>query len=229
MLSLWWLFLFCPIAYLVGNLNFSIIITKYILRKDIRKLGSGNAGASNVLRNFGFKWAITVLILEMIKATSATVMGMFVFGGVGYDFSFTGAITNAHGLIGMYACGISAIVGSIFPVTMKFKGGKGVSTTVGMFFVVNPVVTVAMIIAGIFIAHFSYAIISSFTFLAVLITWEVAVRPVPPSVKIMLGCLVLLIIYTHRKNWYRLFTGKENRAPVFKKKQKSVINDTPTP
>ena len=219
MLNLWWLFLFCPIAYLFGNMNFSIILSKYVLKSDIRKIGSGNPGASNILRNFGFRWGLLTLILENIKCAIPTVMGMLVFGGLHYHWTFFGAVSSPAGQIGMFACGLSAIIGNIFPVFLKFHGGKGVATTVGMFLIANPLLTVLMVLLGILIAHIGgYAIISSFTMATTLLIFECFVKspPTPAIVLIFIG--YALLFYTHRKNIIRLLSGRENRVTVFKKK-----------
>ena len=219
MLSFWWLFLFCPLAYLLGTVNFSILISRF-KGSDVRKSGSGNPGATNMLRAFGFKWAMATLLLDMLKGGLPTLVGLFAFGGWGYTANPFEPVSNDAGQIGMYACGLAVAVGHCFPVFMKFRGGKGVATIVGVFTVINPLIGLAGLLFGmLYWKVFEYVSISSFSFLTIVTIWEGFVRTTPSyAVASLIISYYLLVLFTHRGNVYRLLAGKERRAKNRSKK-----------
>jgi len=212
-MSLYWLFLACAISYFIGNINFSVILSKFILRKDVRKCGSGNPGATNMLRNFGFKWGLVILILDMLKGAIAALAGYLIWGA-----------GTENGTIALYACGLAVVLGHCFPVFSKFKGGKGVSTTVGVFFVVNPALAGIMLSFGmIYGIIFEYASLSSIMFITAALLWEGFYGGASITVSALLIAFYLLVLFTHRKNIFKLFTGAENRAsPLARIKRKKL-------
>ena len=123
----WWLFLLCPIAYLIGGFNVAKTVTK-IRHVDLSKVGSGNAGATNVGRAMGFKWFLLVTVLECLKCVGVSLIGYL------FVSFYTGAFTYYHEshYIVILAMGLSAIFGSIFPVWYGFKGGKGIAASTGV-------------------------------------------------------------------------------------------------
>ena len=219
-MSFYWLFLFCTAAYLFGNINFSIILSKFKLKNDIRSSGSGNPGATNMLRKFGFKWGLAVLLLDMAKGALPALVGFLVFK-LTADTKSAGI---AAGRIALYSCGLAAVLGHCFPVFYKFKGGKGVATTVGVFAVANPILAFVALAAGmVYGAFFHYASQSSFIFITAaalwegFMGWEWSIGPgnANPTVHIILIVLYGLILFTHRHNIWKLLTGQENRALLF--------------
>ncbi len=125
------------ICYLLGSVNSALIISK-LKKGDIRKCGSGNPGAMNMFRNYGFKFGLLTLVLDAIKGVLACLIGWFIVGG----FSFNGTI------LGKYIGAISVIIGHIFPVFLKFKGGKGIASTIGICFMISPIVALISLVAG---------------------------------------------------------------------------------
>ena len=109
-------------AYLLGSIPFGIVITKLFNKGDLRKVGSGNIGATNVMRVGGLRLAGLVWILDMVKAVIVVLIGRYVGGAV----------------FGVW-CGFAAIVGHCFPIWLKFHGGKGVSCLFGVLLAVNPI------------------------------------------------------------------------------------------
>jgi len=227
-MSFYWLFLFCTIAYFIGNINFSIIISRF-LKKDIRKMGgSGTAGAANMLRKFGFKWAIIVLILDMIKGIIPALIGFLVFklttDAAVADTALNGLGATGRGRIALYACGLASVVGHCFPVFFGFRGGKGVATAVGVFMVANPALAfIAFAAAMLYGAVFQYSSQSSIMFITAAALWE-GFRGLEwmtngaganPTVYILLMIFYGLILLVHRHNIWRLLTGQENRALLF--------------
>lgn len=214
----WWLFLLCPLAYLIGGFNVAKTVTR-IRHVDLSRVGSGNAGATNVGRAMGFKWFLLVTLLECFKCASIS--------GVGYLFVslYTGKFTwytQSHYIV-MLAMGISAIFGSIFPVWYRFKGGKGLATWMGLAFVLNPLVM--LVVAAIYIPLLAITHIMSLSTVLGVITWAILSlcieAPKTPVVIVLYLVCVGLIVYSHRKNIVRLFTGKENKF-ILKKKEQPV-------
>ena len=204
----WWLLLLCPLAYLIGGFNVSKTITK-AQHVDLSKVGSGNAGATNVGRAMGFKWFLLVTILECLKCASVSAIGYL------FVSFYTGAFTfyrESHYIV-ILAMGASAVFGSIFPIWYRFKGGKGLATWMGLSFFLNPLVM--LVVAAIYIPLLMVTHIMSLSTVLGVITWAVLSLCVeaPLTVPIItLYCVcVAMIVYSHRKNIVRLFTGKENK------------------
>jgi len=212
-MSLYWLFLLCTVSYFIGNVNFSVICSRLLLRSDIRKSGSGNPGATNMLRNFGVKWGVAILVLDMLKGTLPALMGLLLYG-----------IGTSNGTIAMYSCGLAAVLGHCFPVIFKFKGGKGAATTVGVFLVINPLLgAVAFVAVLLYGFAFEYASLSSILFITVCVLWEGLVVTHGIAVSVILCVFYVVILLTHRQNIRRLLTGKEQRAsPLAKLKRRKM-------
>ena len=119
------LFIGAVISYLLGSLNGSLLLSKLILKDDIRRHGSGNAGATNVLRTYGKGWTVLVSLWDMGKGALAVALGW----GLGLWIGGRD--------IGMIAAGFCVILGHVFPVFFKFKGGKGVATACAVLFALD--------------------------------------------------------------------------------------------
>lgn len=142
--DIWWLLvIFAVGSYLIGSINFSIIISKSKGR-DIRNIGSGNPGMMNMSRNFGLKTGIAILLLDMTKGGIPTLLGYLCFKNVLLDGTpFVLADMTK------YMCGFFAVLGHIFPFYLKFKGGKGIAATIGVFVVANPLYGIASALCGL--------------------------------------------------------------------------------
>ena len=114
------------ISYLIGSLNMAILISKFHKAKDIRDFGSGNAGMTNMLRTFGRRAATWTFIGDFVKGALVVFIARYIGNeyGIGFDVA--------------YIASIFVIVGHIYPIYFKFKGGKGISTALGAMFVLNP-------------------------------------------------------------------------------------------
>ena len=133
--EIWWILALLAVgSYLIGSLNFSIIISKK-KGNDIRGMGSGNPGMMNMSRNFGLKTGALILALDMFKGALPTFIGMIVF----WNVRFTGTDFYISDMA-KYLCGFFAVLGHVFPFYLKFKGGKGISTTIGVSLVAYPLV-----------------------------------------------------------------------------------------
>lgn len=123
----YWFIVMAVVSYFVGCFNFALLISK-IKHKDVRKMGSGNPGTMNMSRQFGLKIGALTLFCDMIKGGLPLLIAHLIFRG--YIFAGTDVLV---GDLARYVCGVSVIIGHIYPVTMKFKGGKGIASTLGMY------------------------------------------------------------------------------------------------
>lgn len=184
------------ISYLIGSISFSYLITKKIKKIDIRKTGSGNAGATNTLRVLGIGPAIIVLLLDLAKGVASVL------------------IARALGLPDwiVVLSGLCAILGHDFPVYFGFKGGKGVATTLGVFFMLMPLdALLAGIGAILIIALTRYVSVGSLFFLLATPAFAWFLGGYPAN-EIAASLLITLLAYVqHRANLVRLFHGKENK------------------
>lgn len=202
-------------GYLLGNFSFARISSKK-QNNDITKLGSGNPGTMNMLRNFGFVSGLLTLIADAVKGVIPSLVGFLIFGG-------TDGGSLAY--IALYAGGLFVVLGHNFPVFYGFKGGKGVACMLGMFLVADPILTLIMIgVVFIYLLIFDYASFGSFILITVLTISE-AIRftnfPYTDAyseiiIKSLLAILYFLCWFMHRKNIYRLLTGKENKVNLMR-------------
>ena len=221
MMNLWLLAILVVASYFLGNISFGrILASKH--KVDITKKGSGNPGATNVFRNVSRKTGWLVLFLDSLKGIIPSLVGLLVFG-----------IGTTEGTIALYSCGLGAVVGHIFPVLFKFKGGKGVSTVMGVFLVAQPLpMLVLFVLAFCFVWLFKYLSLASLFIVSIMVIWQnlfyVSYSPfeigliTEPNLVIALLTLslFLLVWYAHRSNIERLLQGKETKTNISKKLEK---------
>lgn len=209
------------LSYFVGNINFARVIAK-IKHDDITKYGSGNPGTLNTWRAFGFWAGIATFLLDMLKGLIAALIGYFVMPLFG---------CNAE--IALYVAGFAVVLGHIFPIIFKFKGGKGIATSVGVFFVANWwVALIALVVMIVGMLFIKYASIFTIGFVIAMSIVEICVCNPANWINYMFICgILLLVIYAHRANIVRLFEGKENKTELLKmlkglgKKKKVVVEE----
>lgn len=192
-------------GYLIGNIYFARIIGK-IKNFDITKDGSGNPGTMNMLRNKGFGYGILTLLLDMCKGVLGALAGFLLFGG---DWN------SAQSIIGLYVGGLSVLVGNIYPVFYKFKGGKGAAVVYGMFFFANWWLGLIVFVVGfVYLLIFDYAVLVSFLMVTMftIVQGLMYVKFQSLPISILLFAIFFLMWFAHRKNIYRLLLGKENRV-----------------
>ncbi|MCL2569882.1 MAG: glycerol-3-phosphate 1-O-acyltransferase PlsY [Firmicutes bacterium] len=217
-MNLLWLIPFCIASYLIGNFNFSIFLSKRKFKTDIRAQASGNPGATNMLRTFGAKVGLFIFFLDMLKGLVPSIVGFFVFG------------QGVDGYIALYSMGFSAVLGHCYPVFYRFKGGKGVSTIVGVLIVANPLmVVIACTVALVYMYIWHYMAVASFIVVTTVIGFQLFYHnDTSLAISILLVCFYFFILFKHRKNIIRLLQGKENKASLFKKKKKETISPEPS-
>ncbi|HEY3929048.1 MAG TPA: glycerol-3-phosphate 1-O-acyltransferase PlsY [Candidatus Koribacter sp.] len=199
-------------AYLCGSIPFGYILVKLFLKKDVRQTGSGNIGATNVARTGAKGLAILTLLLDAVKGFVAVMFSMLYVAHVAAPANVDRRIIPAF-------AGLFAILGHLYPVWLKFKGGKGVATALGVFLGLAP--TPVGIVLGVFalvvlftryISLGSILAAAAFPFAVYLTSRD----QLPRDAYILIALCSLLIIWRHRANIQRLFNGTENRFPAKK-------------
>ena len=207
-------FALCALGgYLLGSIPFGLVLTRLAGYGDIRKIGSGNIGATNVLRT-GNKWlALLTVLLDAFKAgIAAYIATRVVFVKDYYLFDF-GTTTN---IMGGLIAGSFGVIGHMFPVWLKFKGGKGVSSAFGLLLMTNWQIALIALGVWLFMAFtFRYSSLSALT-AAVSIPF-VSFFMLPPVNTIFYSAIVVLVISKHHANIVRLIKGQESKIS-FKKK-----------
>lgn len=210
----WWqILIVVVVSYFCGNISFARTISNS-KHEDITNYGSGNPGATNTLRRYGFKFGVLNLVLDMLKAYVPATICYYVFG---------------HSLPMLYISGFSVVFGHCFPVVWKFKGGKGVSSTMGVFMAANPLATAIVLVIGFVIwAIFEYgSFVSLFCSAALSIIEGFRAKAILSVIDARVVCAILFAIfllmwYAHRNNIERLLLGKESKASLRKKNKKIV-------
>ncbi len=196
-------------AYLIGSIPFSFILGKIFKGQDIRKLGSGNLGATNAFRVFGKPIGFAVLILDTLKS------GFLVFIMINTDWMSTWDLFPA------LIYGFISVIGHVFPIWFKFKGGKGVASSFGLLLIYNPLVALAMVITFLITEYITRYVSVSSTVAAIMAFITVVCLHffVTPDLifVIITGLSAALIIVRHRSNYKRLKLGTENRVKLFDK------------
>ena len=207
-------------AYLFGNINTALIISK-IKKQDIRKMDSGNQGSMNMFRNYGVILGLVTLICDAVKGAVPCILGWWILGD---EFSFS------DDRFGLYLGGLCVIIGHIFPVFLKFKGGKGIASSIGVCLVADPIVTLIMFAVGVaFIIITKMGSVTSFIIISVPLAIEGfktnAVGGYMGVVNaLMIFALFSLTLFAHRKNVVKLFRGKESKTVLFGKNKSAKRN-----
>jgi len=189
------LFIIITISYLLGSIPFGLILTKLFLKKDIRDIGSGNIGATNVMRSGNKLVGFLTLILDIFKAVLPVIYIKF----------------NYPDLI--YICSLSVFLGHVFPIWLKFKGGKGVATYVGILFSINIFFGLVFCICWLLI--FLLSKYSSLSSLIASFSIPIYLFIINYEQLIFFVILFVLIFYTHRENIKRLKNKEESKSKIY--------------
>jgi glycerol-3-phosphate acyltransferase PlsY len=181
------------LGYLLGSIPFGLLLTKMAGLGDLRSIGSGNIGATNVLRTGNKKLAAATLLLDALKATAAAVIADRVFGG-------------DAGLIG----GFAAFIGHLYPVWLGFKGGKGVATYMGMLLGVAPLMVLVFAVAWLSVAFITrYSSLSALvaTLVIPVALWILGVE----EAALVTAVMTVITYWRHKQNIERLIAGTESK------------------
>jgi glycerol-3-phosphate acyltransferase PlsY len=200
-----------PIAYLLGSVPFGYLLVRFIRHEDIRAVGSGNIGATNVLRSGAKGLGIATLLLDCLKGTLAVLLAFQLARHAGLDREQAFDLASA--------AAVAATLGHTFPVWLGFRGGKGVATALGVFLVLSP--------RSVLVALLLFVAVVGFTRFVSLASMAAAAS-IPVSAGLLLSSrspavlaaflgLPLLVIVKHQANIRRLLAGTENRIGAPKK------------
>lgn len=200
-MEVWVLVLCAVIAYLLGSISFSYIFTKKIRHEDIREKGSGNAGTTNVLRNYGWGLGIAVFAGDVLKAVAAALIGLWL---AGYE--------------GLCVAGVCAIVGHNYSCFLKFKGGKGIASTIGVLLLIQPIPTLVIFTISIIIVACT-KIMSIGSIIGLILSAIAAFTFAQGNWYQIISVLIIaaLGVFSHRENISRLIHGTEHKLSLSKK------------
>ena len=189
------IFIIGIISYLMGSIPFGFILTKVFLKKDIREIGSGNIGATNALRTGNKIIGYSTLVLDILKAITPVIYVKIFF----QDF--------------VYIAALCAFLGHVFPVWLKFKGGKGVATYLGIIFILSFNLGVIFCVSWILISIASkYSSLSSI--LSTMIVFIVSFFNNNFELTSYLFITFIIILYTHRQNIVRIKNKSEDKIKL---------------
>lgn len=184
------LFITVILAYVIGNLSPSYVLGKLAKDIDIRDHGSGNAGTTNVLRVMGKKFAALTFLVDALKGVLAVILIRYFFG-------------ENYAMV----AGIFVVIGHNWPVILKFKGGKGVATSIGLILVINPLYGLVAIIIGI--ATLLKSKIVSLASMVGIVSFAILVLIFNRDQAIFALVLATMTLYRHKDNIQRLMRGEE--------------------
>ena len=183
------------LSYLMGSIPFGFILTKIFLKKDIRDIGSGNIGATNALRTGNKSLGYGTLFLDVIKAVIPVIYVKLNYP----DYIFIASLCT--------------FLGHVFPIWLKFKGGKGVATYVGILFSIN--LTIGFVFIGVWFFTFLISKYSSLSSLLGSLSVPIYLFFFTSQNLIFFSIMFILIIYTHRENVIRLKNKEESKTKIY--------------
>ena len=182
-------------SYLIGSIPFGFVLTKFFLKKDIRNIGSGNIGATNVLRTGNKSIGYATLFLDIIKAVIPIIYLKLNYT----DYIFIGSLC--------------IFLGHVFPIWLKFNGGKGVATYVGILFSIN--LPIGLIFVGVWFLTFLISKYSSLSSLFASLSIPIYLFFFTNQNFIFFSIMFILIFYTHRENIKRLKNKEESKTKIY--------------
>ena len=225
----WWRFICVAIiAYLLGSINTAVMVTRIVTKgkKDIRQMGSGNAGFTNVLRSVGKGPAIVTIVCDALKCVVAVLIGGFIFSLISTDNQ---VLSNEFINCGKYIAGIFCIIGHSYPLYFHFKGGKGVVTAAGLMlsedwrvfllilatfliiFVISKIISLASITCAALYAPYTFAATFIFDYLNG--DYSLAYVLLSTTAALVIG---VFVIVKHKDNIKRLLKGEEKKITAKK-------------
>jgi glycerol-3-phosphate acyltransferase PlsY len=195
--------LLIPIAYLIGSVSFAVVVSKCMRLPDPHSYGSGNPGATNVLRTGNKRAAVLTLLGDALKGFVAVVLARMILGEESLSSSL-----NSWILCGVV---VAVFLGHLFPIFHGFKGGKGVATACGILFGINWILGLATLATWIIVAKFmrysSLAALAAAVFGPIYFVFLFGFHPM--GIALLIVCA--LLIWRHRSNIHNLMNGKESR------------------
>lgn len=224
----YWFVLGCVISYFIGCFNFAVLISK-LKHKDIRQQGSGNPGTMNMSRTFGWKIGLINFLCDALKGIIPVMCGHLIFAGVYFE-NTAFAVSD----FSRYLFGLCAVIGHVFPVTMRFKGGKGIATTLGVFTCgitcevgwYFPIAFALLVGVVIYIYVFEWGSMGSLIGVSGFTIWQGIIFFLRYQNMLrngyVIAAFIILFAYNvitwlaHRVNLYKLMGGEEHRTSIKK-------------
>lgn len=198
------------IAYLIGSVNFSVIISKRVAGFDVREKGSGNAGTTNMLRSVGKGAAAITLICDILKGVVA----------IGIAILLGNILKEADKALLVQIAGIFVVIGHTFPIFFKFKGGKGIATSLGILLMINWQIGLICLVFALVLMALTRMVSLGSVAAAILypvLTLFITEHYVVPGKYLIFSIIVaVIVLFNHRSNIKRILSGTENRLS-FKK------------
>lgn len=202
------------ISYLLGSISFSVIFGKKFGGIDVREKGSGNAGSTNVLRTVGKKAAALTLICDVLKGVIA----------IGLAFAFSKIVEDSNGALMVQIAGLAVVIGHTFPIFFKFKGGKGVATSLGIILLTNYQIGLICLVFALILMFLTKTVSIGSIAAAILfpvLTLLIQENYLVDGNYVIFGILLaLIVIYNHRSNIKRLMNNEESKLSLNKEKLK---------
>lgn len=193
-----------PLAYLLGSIPCGYLLVRIFRHQDIRATGSGNIGATNVARSGAKGLGLLTLVLDVLKGFFAVVIAQHIAESYGFPQAYDVAV----------AAGLAAVLGHCFPVWLRFRGGKGVATALGVFFALVPLTTVFYVLGVFLVIVFFTRYVSLASIIAAALFPIFALPHAPARTPIVIAGYILIpliVIVKHSQNIRRLLSGTENR------------------
>ncbi len=220
----WQVLVIAIVAYLIGSINPSIILSKLLGKGDIRTQGSGNAGTTNTLRVLGKGPAVLVLLIDVLKAVIAVLLGKWII-----TWGNTAEAVKIYNDYALMASGIGVILGHNWPIYFGFKGGKGVATSLGVILVIEWRIGLICLVFALTLMLLSRMV--SLGSISAAILYPVLVFILPPGTAFnsrwlylaFAIVLALFVLFRHRSNIKRLLSGTENKLWETKAEKKAKL------
>ena len=213
-LTFWWQYLLLAVCcYLISNVNYAVLFSHLIKKSDVRDYGSGNPGTTNMFRVYGLRMGALTFLCDALKGVACCLLAKLIFR------SFLGieaAITAG------YIAALFATWGHVFPVFYRFRGGKGVATSIGSMFALQPLFSLCCVLPCCLILLLSdrvsvvslllslFMIVWSWVAWAVGLNSSIVYKNIDAFCCILVTALFATVIFAHRHNIVRIFTGKES-------------------
>lgn len=199
-----WLYLaMLLLGYFFGNIQTAYFLSKEIMHQDIRTVGSGNAGANNMLRSFGVTMGVLTFLGDFLKMVVAVALARWIGGE-----------------IAGYFAGIGAIVGHNWPFVLGFRGGKGIASTAGLIFMVSPLMSLCTFVGGLLISIIvGYMSVGSLLGVTGFVVCALVFYPGNTPLLITALLAWALAMFGHRENIKRLIKGTENKLSIGRQKR----------
>ena len=221
----WWQYILVALCcYAFANINFAIAFSKLFKKSDVRDYGSGNAGTTNMFRVYGLRMGTLTFVCDTMKGVATVLISELIFKSAGCSAQ---AVTSAG-----YIAGLFAVLGHVFPAYYRFRGGKGVATSIGVTFSLQPLfalclvvpcivivlvsdrVSVMSLILALFMIVWSWA--AWYVGYAQIYAWGIVYKNIDAFCALIVTVMFGVVIFAHRQNIVRIFTGQEKRTGLRK-------------